>query len=388
MEKKGAFGKSFMKIPLTRPVFDKSEEIALTQVLRSEWVTQGPKVAEFEEAVKKFTGAKYAVATTSATTALFLSLYLLGIKEGDEVIIPSLSFIATANVVVHVGAKPVFVDVDPKTFNLDPKKVEEAITNKTKAIIAVDQIGLPCDLKAIYSIAKKYNLLVIEDGACALGSKLNGKMVGSFGEIVVLSFHPRKAVTTGDGGMILTKNSAWANKLKMLRHHGMSISDLARHSASKIIHESYPFIGFNFRMTDLQASVGIEQMKKLPKILAKRTELANRYNEAFKNNEFIIPPYVPEGYTHNYQSYMIKLKPNKKSKRDKIMQKLLDKGIATRFGVMASHLEPVYKKMLGKVSLPITEAVTKETIILPIYYQMTNFEQDFVIETILKEVKR
>lgn len=373
-----------MKIPITKPLFDKSEERAIINVLRSGWVTQGPKVAEFEEAFCKFTGAKYSVAVTSATTALFLSLYALGIGPGDEVIVPSLSYIATANVVLHVGAKVVFVDIDSDTFNIDPKKVEQAITKRTKAVIPVHQIGLPFDKTAIYALAKKHKLHIIEDAACALGSQYKGKKIGSEGENVCFSFHPRKAITTGDGGMITTSSKSVAEKLKILRHHGMSVSDVKRHKSKQIIKESYEVVGFNLRMTDLQAAVGIEQLKKLPKILKARMRLAQRYTKAFQKSKFIKPPFVPKGYVHDWQSYMVRLSPESKITREKLMQKLLNLGIATRFGVMASHLEPVYVKMLGKISLPTTEQVNKETIILPLYPQMSLKEQDYVIERISK----
>lgn len=375
-----------MRIPLQKPVFDRGEEEAIIEVLRSGWVTQGPRVAEFEKMVCEFTGTKYGVATTSATTALFLSLHLLGIGRGDEVIVPSFTFIATPNIVVHTGAKPVFVDINPKTYNISPEKIREAITKKTKAIIPADQVGLACDMKAIMSLAKKHKLYVIEDAACALGSEYRGKKVGAFGEIAAFSFHPRKTITTGEGGMVLTSNKNWADKLRILRHHGMSISDVARHKSKTAVREQYNLVGYNFRMSDIQAAVGIAQMKKLHKILKKRTKLANRYTKAFLKSKYIIPPYVPEGHIHNWQSYVVRLLPNGKISRDALMQKLLDEGIATRIGVMAAHLEPVYRKMLGKISLPETEAATRETITLPLYPQMTNKEQDYVIQHIKEAI--
>lgn len=375
-----------MKIPITKPFFDKEEEKAVTNVLRSGWVTQGPKVEEFENAISNYVGTKYAVATTSATTALFLSLYILEIGPGDEVIVPSFSFIATANVVVQVGARPIFVDIDPRTYNLDPLKIEQAITSKTKAILFVDQVGLPADYTSISKIAKKHNLFLIEDAACALGSKFQNKMVGSFAPLTCFSFHPRKAITTGEGGMIVTNNKQWAQKLKMLRHHGMSISDVTRHKLKKIIHESYSLIGFNFRMSDLQAAIGVAQMEKLPEILKKRALLANYYTQAFKNHPLISPPFIPSGDTHNFQSYIIRLKKNSKITRDELMQKLLNKGISTRIGVMAAHLQPVYQSMFKGISLPETEQATKETITLPLYPQMNPAEQDFVIKSVSEAI--
>lgn len=375
-----------MNIPLTKPFFDKNEEDAIVHVLKSGWVTQGPRVAEFEDRIARYCGAKYAIATTSATTALFLSLYALGISKGDEVIVPSFTFIATANVVVHAGAKPVFVDIDPKTYNLDPEKIKSVITPRTRAIIPVDQIGLPCDLDSIVSIAKKHKLFVIEDSACGLGSIYKGKRIGScLGvETVCFSFHPRKSITTGEGGMITINNAELAKKIRLLRHHGMAISDLKRHNSKKIIHESYPEIGFNYRMTDIQAAIGIEQLKKLPKFLDARSRIANRYTEAFRKSDVIIPPFVPKDIVPNWQSYIIRLKKNEKITRDELMQKLLDDGIATRRGVMAAHLEPAYKNIFGKINLPITERLTEETISLPIYVNMKKNEQDYVIKTIIR----
>lgn len=372
-----------MKIPLIKPNFDKKEEKAIIDVLRSGWVTQGPKVEEFERIVASYVGAKYAVAVTSATTGLFLALYVKGIGAGDEVIVPSFSFIATANVVAHSQAKPIFVDIDPNTFNIDPEKIEKAISSRTKAIIPVDQVGLPSDLDKIHKIAKAHNLIVIEDAACAIGTKYKGRKIGSISEMTVFSFHPRKTITTGDGGMITTNDKKLADRLKLLRNQGMGVSDIKRHSSKKVVQEQYPEIGFNFRMTDIQAAIGIEQMKKIDKILTKREKLAKRYDKAFLSSKNIIPPYIPKGYEHNRQSYVVRVKKESKISRDKLMQKLLDLDIATRRGVMASHLEKPYVKMLGKIKLPITEEATANTMVLPLFPQMTISEQDFVIKNIL-----
>ena len=376
-----------MKIPLTKPYFDKEEEKAVVSVLRSGWVAQGPKVSELENLIAEYTDAKYAVATSSATTSLYLSLYIMGVGPGDEVILPSHTFIATANTVVQVGAKPVFVDIDLATYNIDPAKIEEKITRKTKAIMPVDQVGLPVDLDKIHSIAKKHKLLVLEDAACGLGSKYTGKMVGGLSDITVLSFHPRKTITTGEGGMILTNNKKWAERAKILRQHGMGISDLIRHKSTKIIHEKYIETGFNFRMSDIEAAVGVAQMKKFNGFLKERKRLAGRYTEALKGNDLIVTPFVPSYAGHNWQSYIIRLKRNKKIKRDAVMQKLLDRGISTRRGVMSIHLEKPYIQMFGKLSLPNSLEMTNWGITLPLYPGMKDEEQEYVIDNLLKIIK-
>lgn len=373
-----------VKVPLARPSFNKNEEKSVSAVLKSSWVTQGPFVEKLETAVKNYTGAKYAVATSSATTALFLSLYIMGIREKDEVIVPSFSFIASANVICHLGAVPVFVDINPQTYNIDPSKIEEKITSRTKAVMAVDQVGLPCDFDTINAIAKKHKIPVLIDAACSLGSEYKGKKAGSVSQINCLSFHPRKVITTGEGGMILTSNKIWAERAVVLRNHGMETSDVKRHHSTKVIHEKYKEIGFNFRMSDIEASVGVEQMKKISLFIKKRATIANRYNQAFKNSKYITPPFVPSYCRHNWQSYVIKLTSNAPLSRDKLMQLLLDKGISTRRGVMASHLETPYRKFSKNVSLPQTEEAEKQTICLPMYSDMKAKDQNFVIKTILK----
>ncbi len=376
-----------MKIPLTIPSFDKSEEEALISVIRSGWVTQGPKVLEFEDLVKNYTGSKYAIATSSATTALFLSLVLMGIGKNDEVIVPSFTFIATANVVLQAGAKPVFVDIDPQTYNIDPLKIIEKITSRTRAIMPVDFGGLPADMDPILKIAKKNNLFVLADAAASIGSKYKEKKVGNLADISCFSFHPKKIITSGEGGMILTNNKKWESRAKVLRHHGMSVSDLARHGSKKVINEKYYEAGFNFRMSDLEASVGVEQMKKIDSIIKKRTELANIYNKAFADSPSISPRIVPRGYIDNWQVYILRLQKNRSVTRDILMQKLLEKGISTRRAGMAVHLEPAYKKLYGKISLPVTEKIEKQTIAIPLFPQMKKVEQEYVIDSIIKYIK-
>jgi len=366
---------------------DSSEEKAVVQALRSGWIAQGPQVALLEKTVEEYTKTLHAVATSSATTALYLSLLLLGIKKGDEVIVPSFTFIATANMVMQAGAIPVFVDIDYGTLNIDLALIEEKITKKTRAIIPVDYGGIPCDIDAINKIAKKYNISVIEDAAAALGSTYKGKKIGQLSELTCFSFHARKIVTTGEGGMITTNNKIYADDAKILRHHGMSVSDVIRHNAKTVIHENYPKVGYNFRMSDIEAAVGVAQMEKIDTIIKLRTKLANRYSNAFKNNHLIEIPVIIDNTTTNWQSYIIKLRRNKNISRDGLMQKLLDDGIATRRGAMAIHKEDAYKDIVGKLKLPITEEACDQTITLPLYPQMTDIEQEYVIEAVLKYTK-
>lgn len=378
-----------MNIPITKPYFSKEEEEAVIHAIRSGWVTQGPKVLEFENDFSKYVGSSFAVATTSCTTALFLALKVLGIKAGDEVICPSLSFIATANSIMHLDAIPRFVDIDPKTYNIDPALIKKSITKKTRAIMPVHQGGLACDLDEINKIARDYNLSVVEDAAYAAGSDYKGKMIGSGDNLVCFSFHPRKILVTGEGGMITTSNIKYAESLKRLRHHGMSVSDLERHKANKVIIEEYLELGYNFRMTDMQASLGIIQLKKIEEIIRIRTSLAKRYNELLSEIEEIQVPFIP-GYTshNNYAYYMIRLKGKNLELRNKVMEELLEDGIATRRGIMSIHREQFYRKMFGSVNLPETEKASDSTIILPLYPSMTQDEQDFVIKELKEALKK
>lgn len=370
-------------IPVTKIYSGREEQEAVARVVASGWILQGPRVKEFELLLARYINVPFAVTTSSATSALHLSLIILGIGPGDEVIVPSLSFIASANCIVHAGATPVFVDIDPKTYNLDPNKVEQLITKHTRAIIAVHQIGLPADMEKILVLAKKNKLAVIEDAACALGACIGKRHVGTFGDFGAFSFHPRKAITTAEGGMLVTKNATWAKQAQMLRAHGASISVTNRHLSKKVIHESYPIIGYNYRMSDIHAALGIAQFKKINAILQGRARVARQYNKALKDHPRIVTPFVPHGFTHSWQSYQIRL-PGVKSKRTMLMQKLLDKGIATRTGVMASHLEKPYLSMYPRLRLPETEKAAAETLILPLYPQMTKDEQEYVINNLLK----
>lgn len=372
------------KIDIIRPFLDNREIEAVTEVIKSGWVAQGPKVREFEEIFASFVGAKYAIACTSCTTALHLALFVNGISKDDEVIIPSLSFIATANSIVHCGGRPVFVDIDPATCNIDPDLIERAITPRTKAIMPVHQMGLSADIDRINSIADKHGLFVVEDAACAIGSDYKGKKIGGHGNIACFSFHPRKIITTGEGGIITLDDEKIAQRLRLLRHQGMSVSDLDRHLSKKMLIETYPEVGYNYRMTDMQAAMGIVQMQKLPEILAKRQEFAGIYNNELSKTEFIRVPDIPEYVTfHNYQSYWIELTPDSPIERNELMEKLLEKGISTRRGIMAIHHEPPYRDY-GAI-LPNTDRITANTLILPLSPTMDVSDAEYVVGGI-KEV--
>jgi len=372
-----------MKIPIAKPFLGEDEAQAAYDTIKTGWVTQGPKVQEFEENFAKYIGSKYAVAVSSCTTALHLALLVSGIGEVDEVICPSLSFIATANSIIHAGATPVFAEIDPLTLNIDVNHAEKLISSKTKAILIVHQIGMPADIDVFKTLCDRYDLKLIEDAACAIGSEYKGKKIGSHSDLVCFSFHPRKVITTGDGGMIITSNKDYYERLKLLRHHGMSVNDRVRYTSKKIIFEEYLEVGYNYRMTDIQAAIGIEQLKKLNWIVTERRKIANKYNNAFKGIKCLRIPIEPEGYYSNYQSYSLYLKENAPISRNELMQRLLDKGISTRRGVMTAHREPAYKKYSTKYNLPISENISDRSIIIPLYVPMKNEE----IEHLINEIK-
>jgi perosamine synthetase len=368
-------------IPIAKPYLTADEAQAAYDTILTGWITQGPRVAEFEEKFAKYTGAKFAVAVSNCTTALHLAMIVAGVKEGDEVICPSMSYVATANSIKYVGAKPVFAEVNPKTYNLDVVDTERKITSKTKAILLVHQIGMPADIDAFTKLADKYNLKLIEDAACAAGSAYQNKKIGSHSELVCFSLHPRKVISTGDGGFITTNRDDYYQRMKLLRQHGMSVNDRVRHESSKVIFEDHIEVGYNYRMTDIQASVGIKQLEKLDWIVAERRKIALQYNEAFSDIDFIRLPVEEEGYFSNYQSYSIYLKGNCPIGRNELMQKMLDAGIATRRGIMTSHRETAYKTEYADVSLPISENACDNSIILPLYIPMKSEDVKKVIET-------
>ena len=371
-------------IPITKPDLGEEEKRLVSQVIESGWVSQGPKVAEFEKIFARYVGARHAVATTSCTTALHAALSVSCIGPGDEVIVPSLSFIATANSVIYCSATPVFIDVDPETCNIDVQKIEEAVTGKTKAIMPVHQMGLPVDLDPIKAIAEKNKLLIIEDAACAIGSAYKNTKIGGHGNITCFSFHPRKIITTGEGGMITADDPTIAERLRRFRHHGMSVSDIERHMANTVIIETYPELGYNYRMTDMQAAMGIGQMKKLSFLLDARKQMARMYDNELGKIPHIRIPQVPSYARHNYQSYWIELLDSAPVDRNTLMAKLLEKGIATRRGIMAIHREPCYRAYTG-IHLPNTDRLTDSTLLLPLYPALSAEEQTFIINSI-KEI--
>lgn len=373
-------GKAKMNIPIAKPFLDREEEEAAVEAIRSGWVSQGPKVQEFEDLFSRYVGAKYAVATTSCTTALHAALAVSGVGPGDEVVVPSLSFIATANAVVHAGAVPVFADINPDTCNVTAETLGKAITGRTRAVMPVHQMGLPVDLDPIKELCRKRGLTLIEDAACAAGSEYRGKRMGGHGNTACFSFHPRKIITTGEGGMVTTDDPEVASRLRRFRHHGMSVSDIERHLSGRVIIESYPELGYNYRMTDIQAAIGIVQMGKLQTIIDKRRRIAALYDRELSKVPHLRVPKIPEYAFHNYQSYWVELMESSPLGRDKLMQRLLEKGIATRRGIMAIHLERCYAAF--RVVLPATEKIARNTILFPLYPSMTDEEREYVVNSV------
>jgi perosamine synthetase len=365
-------------VPFSRPYYPGGEAEALAEVVRSRWVTQGPRVREFEQAFARAVGAAEAVATTNGTTALHLALYASGVGPGDEVIVPSLSFVATANAVWHCGAQPVFADVDARTYNLDPGAAEAAITERTKAIMPVHQLGLPAEMDAFLEIAARHGLALVEDAAPAVGARYRDRPVGSLGPVSCFSLHARKVITTGEGGMITTDDAELAARLRRLRHHGMDVSDLDRHAARDVVFEDYPERGWNARMTDFQAAVGLCQLEALDEILALRRRLAERYTAALEGLDAVSTPYEPEHVRAAWQSYAVRLAPE--VDRLELMRRMLADGIATRRGVSAIHLTGSWDA--GGAQLPATEAADREVLLLPLFPELTEEQVDRVVASL------
>jgi dTDP-4-amino-4,6-dideoxygalactose transaminase len=366
---------------------DEREADAARRAILSGWVTQGPEVAAFEREFAQLVGAPHACAVSSCTTALHLALNALGVGPGDEVVTVSHSFIATANAIRYCGATPVFVDVTLDTFNMDPSLVGAAIVPRTKAILCVHQLGMPCELPAILEIARVRGLPVIEDAACAIGSEI--RIDGSWepvgrprGDVACFSFHPRKLVSTGDGGMLTTASPELDRRFRLLRQHGMSVPDTVRHASTQVIAEEYPVVGFNYRLTDIQAAIGREQLKRLPSIVSHRRELAARYDQKLRAIRGVIVPGEPPWARTNWQSYTVRVEAP--LERTAVMQRMLDAGIATRRGAMNAHREGAYPSGTWRASgtLGKSERIQDTSIVLPLYHQMTEEDQDRVIDAL------
>jgi dTDP-4-amino-4,6-dideoxygalactose transaminase len=377
-------------IPLARPEMGDEEIALVAETIRSGWITQGPRVAEFEKKFAAHVGAAHAVATSSCTTALHIALLAAGVGPEDEVVVSPHSFIASANAVLHAGARPVFVDIRPDTLNLDERKVEAALTPRTKAIMAIHQIGRPAELATLAETARRHHLTLIEDAACAIGSTYRGRPIGGndWSPLVCFSFHPRKVLSTGDGGMVTTSDAALARRLRLLRQHGMSVNDLERHQARVIVNEEYPILGYNYRLTDIQAAIGLAQLRRLAALVERRRVIAARYDAALAALPGVQLFREPPDCRWNQQTYLIRLPGVTAARRDAFMQALLDDGIASRRGVMSIHREACYVERFGRQSFPESEAASDQCVCLPLYTQMTDAEIEQVVAAVRRHAPR
>lgn len=375
-------------IPVAKPSLGAEEVTAAARVIHSGWVSQGPEVNAFEQEFATLVGSPYACAVANGTTALHLALKAAGVEAGDEVITASHSFIATANAIVHCQAIPVFVDIDAITFNIRAEDIAKAITTRTKAILCVHQLGLPCDMQAILKLAALHHIPVIEDAACAIGSEIHfdgeWQAIGRpHGDIACFSFHPRKVITTGEGGMLTTRHSEWDQLFRLWRQHGMSVNDNTRHHSKSVIFENYSVVGYNYRLTDIQAAMGREQLKKLADIVERRRQLAQWYTTLLADVSEVTPPQEPTYARYNWQSYAIRLADS--LDQQNVMQGLLDRGIASRRGVMCAHREAAYQEYSSRFDLFESEQAQDHVILLPIFPQL---QEDQIVRIVhaLKEV--
>ena len=373
-----------VKIPLLKPHFDLEELKEIQKVLDSGWVSKGPKVKEFEDKIAEYLGVKYAIAVTNCTSALHLSLLSIGIKKGDEVLVADFTFPATGHVVLYCGAKPVFVDTDLKTYNINPESIEEKISDKTKAIIPVHTFGQPAEMGTIVEIAEKFNLKVIEDAACALGAKYKNKYAGTIGDIGCFSFHARKGITTGEGGMVVTDNKNLAEKIRNLSVFGMT-SAWDREKSDNFIIPEFTEVGYNYKMSDIIAAVGVAQLGKLDKIIERKRELAKYWDEKLREIDFIETPYVSENVKHIYQSYVALV--DRHINRNKLIVTLMKRGIQTQIGTYASHIQPVYN---SNQKCPNSLEIFNRSLALPMYYMLEEKDIDIAavfVKKTLEELK-
>jgi len=383
-----------MTIPITKPFFGPEELQAVQRPLESGWVVQGPYVRQFEDRFSAFTGARFSVATSSCTTALQIAVAGLSLKPGGEVIVPAFTWVSTANVVESMGARPIFCDVDLRTFNIDTNQVEALITPRTVGIIPVHLFGLCADMGSILEIARKHNLWVVEDAACAFGAWYRGRHAGTFGEMGCFSFHPRKSITTGEGGMLTTQREDLDRLARSLRDHGASRSDLSRHTGkAAFLLAEYNYLGYNYRMTDIQGALGCAQMERAERILAERSRRALLYDEMLVGVEWLETPVVPDGYVHGYQAYVCLFRPEEPTldnvnrlhqQRNELMMRLEAKGIATRQGTHAPVILGYYVEKYGlrPEQFPNAYVADRLSLTLPLYAQMTDTEQDLVCQSL------
>ncbi|MGZ4452318.1 MAG: DegT/DnrJ/EryC1/StrS family aminotransferase [Nocardioides sp.] len=371
------------RVNVMQPWLGEEEVAAVADVLRSGWVAQGPRVAAFEGAFATAMGSAHAVATSSCTSALHLALVVAGVGRDQDVVVPSFSFIATANAPTNVGARPVFADVDPVTGNLTAATVRAALTPATTAVVAVDQGGVPVDLQAIRDVCDPLGIVVIEDAACGAGSTYRGRPVGAGAEIAAWSFHPRKILTTGEGGMLTTSRPDWAARARRLREHAMSVSAADRHGSVLAPPEEYGEIGFNYRMTDLQAAVGLVQLGRLPEAVARRRELAAVYAKAIDEIDGLRAVADPPWGTGNFQSFWVEVGAAYPLDREQLMTALAEAEVSARRGIMAAHRQPPYRG--SGADLPVTERLTDTTVILPLFHELSESEQARVIDVLREE---
>jgi dTDP-4-amino-4,6-dideoxygalactose transaminase len=365
-------------IPLMRPYFDKDEIVEVQKVLKSGWVSQGPKTKEFEENVSKYLSAKYTIAVTNCTCALHLALLCLGIKKGDEVLVADYTYPATGHSVVYCGAKPIFVDINPKTYNICPDEIRKKITNKTKAIIPVHTFGQPAEMDKICEIAKENDLKVVEDGACAFGAKYKGRFAGMFGDVGCYSFHARKGITTGEGGMIVTKDKMLADHIRRLSVFGI-ITAWNRENINEFIVPKFVEIGYNYKMSDITAAIGVAQLKKIKKIILRKIKLAKYWNEKLDDIRLINPPWSSSDVFHVYQSYVALV--DRKINRNRLIELLKKKGIQTQIGTYASHIQPVYQSY---DRCPTSLDIFNRAIALPMFYTLKEEDIDMMVKELEK----